>query len=97
MIDEKQTAQLKLGTTNQSCMESRSHPELVLKVVLVHVVQVEGTPEEREEKLKRIQEKLVSKMLGVGTRLGHIWILLGRPFCGLNVLIKDPGSVSLSW
>ena len=34
---------------------------------------------------------------GVGTRLGHIWILLGRPFCGLNVLIKDPGSVSLSW
>ena len=73
MIDEKQTAQLKLGTTNQSCMDSRSHPQLVWKVVLVHVVQVEGTPEEREEKLKRIQEKLVSKMLV----LGQDWDIFG--------------------
>ena len=63
MIDEKQGAQLKLGITNQSCMDGRLHPHLVWKVVLVPVVQVEGTPEEREEKLKRIQEKLVSKTM----------------------------------
>lgn len=73
MIDQKQTAQLRLGTTNQSCMDSRLHPQLVWKVVLVHVVQVEGTPEEREEKLKRIQEKLVSKMLV----LGQDWDIFG--------------------
>ena len=54
-------------------MDSRLHPQLVWKVVLVHVVQVEGTPEEREEKLKRIQEKLVSKMLV----LGQDWDIFG--------------------